>query len=394
MVSSKQRKYTGCLLTGLLALSFACTNPTTTDRAEQETTQKNNLEISRADFGSLNDGTPVDLFTLKNSNGLETKITNFGGIITSLRIPDRDGRVEEVVLGYDSLSGYLQDGVPYFGAIIGRFGNRIAAGKFSLDGQEYTLAVNSGTNQLHGGLKGFDKVVWQAEEFQNDDAVGVKLAYVSKDMEEGYPGTLTTEVIYTLNNDNELIIDYKASTDKTTVVNLTNHSYFNFSGNVKSNVLEHKLMINGDSFVPVDQNLIPIGELHPVEGTPLDFREPTKVGKNINAGHEQLVLAGGYDHTWVLGEPGQLKLAATLHEPANGRFMEVFTTEPGVQFYAGNFLGGGLKRRDGEAFQKREGLCLETQHFPDSPNQPQFPSTELKPGETYQSQTIHRFSVK
>lgn len=357
------------------------------------------MEIVKTDFGSMEDGRPVALYTLSNAHGLEVKITNYGGIITSIRVPDKHGRLEEVVLGFDELSGYTnaeyREEGPYFGAIIGRYGNRISEGKFTLDGREYSLAKNNGPTHLHGGIKSFDKVLWETEPFKTAEAVGLKLHYVSPHMEEGYPGTLSVTVSYSLTNDNELKIEYQATTDKTTVVNLTNHAYFNLTGSTKRDILAHQLMIKADAFVPVSESLIPTGDVLEVAGTPFDFTSPHTIGDRIEADHQQLKYARGYDHTWVLnGEGGELKLAATVYEPESGRFMEAFTTEPGVQFYTGNFLSGKLTGRGGTVYQQRYGLCLETQHFPDSPNQPQFPSTELKPGETYRSQTSYRFSVK
>lgn len=352
------------------------------------------MKVEKVDFGTTKEGTPIDLYVLTNSNGVVAKITNYGGIVTSLILPDKNGKMEDVVLGFDSLSGYLQDDVPYFGAIIGRYGNRIAEGKFNLDRQEYTLAKNNGPNTLHGGVRGFDKRVWQAEEVRTDRGVGVKLHYVSHDGEEGYPGNLTVDVVYTLTDHNELVIEYTATTDKPTVVNLTNHSYFNFTGNTRRDILDHQVMINANKFVPVDGDLIPTGQLQDVEGTPMDFAEPTKVGQSINADDEQIKLGRGYDHTWVLGESGEMKLAATVYEQTTGRYMEVHTTEPGVQFYSGNFLDGSFVGKGGVTYQHRYGLCLETQHFPDSPNQPNFPSVALRPGETYTSKTVYKFSVK
>lgn len=361
--------------------------------------QKSDMGIIETSFGSLEDGRKVALYELKNANGVAVKISSYGGIITSVKAPDKAGKVEELVLGFDELSGYTsaayqQEG-PYFGAIIGRFGNRIAEGKFTLDGREYSLAKNNGPNHLHGGLKGFDKVLWEAEPFKTADEAVLRLRYVSPDGEEGYPGTLTVEVAYRLDNDNELKIEYTATTDKATVLNLTSHAYFNLSGNIKRDILAHQLQLNAEAFVPIGEDLIPTGDLQNVSGTPFDFKEPRTIGAQIEADHQQLSNARGYDHTWVLAEvAGKRKLAATVYEPDSGRCMEVFTTEPGVQFYTGNFLSGKLSGRGGVVYQQRYGLCLETQHFPDSPNQPQFPSTELRPGETYRSQSSYRFSVK
>lgn len=349
--------------------------------------------ISRADFGKLSDGTSVSLYTLTNKLGTVMTVTNYGGIIVSLKTEDRNGIFEDVVLGFDSLSQYEKSN-PYFGCIVGRYGNRIAKGKFQLDGKTYTLAVNNGANHLHGGLKGFDKVVWQAEEVKANDGAALKLTYTSKDMEEGYPGNLQTEVTYTLTNDNELKIDYKATTDKKTVVNLTNHSYFNLSGDTKRDILGHTVSIAATKFLPVDKGLIPTGELKEVGGTPFDFTEPHVVGERIDASDEQLKIAGGYDHCWVFDKTGGQSPVATVYDTTNGRLMEVFTTEPAVQFYSGNFLNGTLTGKYGTVYNQRFGLCLETQHFPDSPNQPKFPSVELNPGDTYTSQTVYKFSVK
>ncbi|CAG5071409.1 Aldose 1-epimerase [Dyadobacter sp. CECT 9623] len=349
--------------------------------------------ISKEAFGELPDGQKADLYTLTNGNGMTVNITNYGGIITKLTAPDKKGEWTDVVLGFDSLQPYVS-GHPFFGALVGRYGNRIAKGKFTLNGQDYKLAINNGPNALHGGIKGFDKVIWKATEVKEDSVVGLQLEYVSKDMEEGYPGTLTVKVTYTLDNDNALSINYNATTDKATVVNLTNHSYFNLTG-LKRDILDHEVSIMSDSIVPVDANLIPTGKLRAVEGTPFDFRKPTKINAGINKiDDEQIKNGGGYDHCWVLKrtEPG-LMLFATVKDPESGRFMEVFTTEPAVQFYTGNFLDGSLKGKNA-TFAKRFGLCLETEHYPDSPNQPQFPSTVLNPGDTYETTTKYRFSAK
>lgn len=357
------------------------------------------MKITKTDFGVTKEGTPVDLYTLTNNQGIEAKITTYGGTVTSLKVPDKEGKLEDVVLGFDSLEGYTEDLYleenPYFGAIIGRYGNRIHRGRFSLNGKEYKLATNNGPNHLHGGNRGFDKKVWKAEEFQSAQGVGLQLKYVSQDGEEGYPGTLTVAVTYTLTSADELKIDYTATTDKDTPVNLTNHSYFNLTGNARRNILDHQVMVNADRFVPVDEGFIPTGELQQVEGTPFDLREPTSIGKRIDQDHQQLVNGKGYDHTFVLkGAEGEMALSATVYEQSSGRYLEVFTTEPGVQLYTGNFLNGNLVGKGGVAYQHRWGLCLETQHFPDSPNQPQFPSVLLKQEETYKTSTVYRFSVK
>ena len=388
-----------CAFPILLATAMSCTGSSEKKETSEENIEKSNeMNIVKSDFGKLEDGTSVSLFTLTNENGVEVKITNFGGIITSVKVPDKDGNIEDVALGFDTLEGYLSDAYkksgPYFGAIIGRFGNRIGNAKFTLDGQEYQLAPNNNPNHLHGGVKGFDKVVWEAEEIKTDSEVGVKLHYVSEDMEEGYPGTLAVDVVYTLTNDNEIVMDYKATTDKKTIVNLTNHSYFNLNAG-KSDILDHEVMINADQFVPVNRTLIPTGELKDVEGTPFDFTSPTTVGSRIQEDNEQLRYGQGYDHCWVVkGNNGELRLAATVYEPNSGRFMEVHSTEPGIQFYSGNFLDGSLTGSRDVVYKHRYGLALETEHYPDAPNQPDFPSVELNPGETYHTQTIYKFSTK
>jgi aldose 1-epimerase len=352
--------------------------------------------IEKSAYGKTPDGTEVSLFTLTNAKGMQALITNFGGIVVSLKVPDKQGKLADVVLGYDSLDGYLEN-PSYFGAIIGRYGNRIAHGRFELDGKTYTLAKNNGENSLHGGKTGFNKVVWTPRAFESKDGPSLELKYLSKDGEEGYPGDLHVTATYTLTNTNELKIDYAATTDKTTVVNLTNHSYFNLTGTPEKDILEHVLMINADRFTPVDSGLIPTGELKPVAGTPFDFRKPTAVGARIGSDDEQLKLGGGYDHNFVLNSApkrGGLTLAARVLEPRSGRVLEVWTTEPGIQFYTSNFLNGSIKGKGGIAYQKHAALCLETQHFPDSPNHPKFPTTTLKPGEKYHTVTVYKFSAK
>ena len=347
--------------------------------------------LSRQPFGQTKDGAPVDLYTLRNRSGAEARISNYGGLVISLKVPDRNGRFGDVVLGYDNLADYLKDS-PYFGALIGRFGNRIARGKFTLDGRQYTLATNNYPNALHGGLKGFDKVVWEAKVLPTKGP-GLKLEYVSKDGEEGYPGTLSVTAVYTLTEDNALKLEFTATTDKDTVLNLTHHSYFNLAG--QGDVLHHKVMIPASRFTPVDSTLIPTGELRPVEGTPFDFRSPTFIGARIGQDDEQLKFAGGYDHNWVVDKPaGQLGLMARVSEPSSGRVMEVLSTEPGLQFYSGNFLNGSNKGKGGWVYQFRNGFTIEPQHYPDSPNQPSFPSVVLKPGQVFHSTIIYRFSVQ
>jgi len=347
--------------------------------------------MTRTPFGTTPAGEAVELITLTNSHGVELRAMTYGAIIVSLKVPDRSGTIGDVVLGYDSLAGYVKSS-PYFGAVVGRYANRIAKGKFKLDATTYTLAVNNGPNALHGGLKGFDKVVWQADAAHTAQGNRVTFRYVSKDGEEGYPGTLAASVSYTLTDANEVQIAYEATTDKATPVNLTQHSYFNLAGS--GDILGHQLTIHADRFVPVDSTLIPTGTLAPVAGTPFDFTTAHAVGERINASDEQINHGGGYDHTFVLNRPDTgLVLAAVLQEPTSGRRLEVRTTEPGIQFYTGNFLDGTLRGKDGVAYARRTGLCLESHHFPDSPNQPNFPSTILRPGETYRSRTTWTFGV-
>ena len=356
--------------------------------------------IVKEDFGQFK-GQPVELYTITNNHGTVMKVTTYGGTITELFVPDKSGQMGNVVLGFDNLDGYIspeyEKSNPNFGAIIGRYGNRIAKGKFTLDGVEYILATNNGENHLHGGNIGFNRVVWVAQPIEKADGNALELTYTSRDMEEGYPGNLQVTVTYMLTDDNELIIDYRAVTDKATPCNLTNHSYFNLSAGNQPTIAGHELTILADQYTEVDSGLIPTGNLPDVAGTPMDFTAPYKIGERIDADFEQLKIGGGYDHNWVIRScicNDLLTLAATVYEPLSGRFMEVLTTEPGVQFYAGNFLDGTLTGTDNIKYIHRAGLCLETQHFPDSPNQPTFPSTILQPGQTYQTQTIYKFSVK
>jgi len=342
-------------------------------------------------FGTAPDGTEVQLYTLHNTNGLEADITNYGGIVTSLRVPDKTGKVGDVVLGFDELKAYqspayLKSG-PYFGALIGRYGNRIAKGRFTLDGQEYKLATNNGANTLHGGTRGFDKVLWQATTGTSADGPTLTLKYVSKDGEEGYPGNLTATVVYTLTQNNALRIDYTATTDKATPINLTNHSYFNLGYGQAKDILSHELTLDADRYTVVDNTLIPTGELRPVQGTPFDFRQPHTIGERIDQ------VPGGYDHNWALNGSGMRKVA-TVYEPTSGRTMTVTTDQPGIQFYSGNFLNGSITGKGGVVYGKHAGLALETQHFPDSPNQKSFPNTILKPGETYHTTTEYQFGVR
>jgi aldose 1-epimerase len=347
--------------------------------------------LPKKTYGKTSEGKSVEEYTLTNKNGMEVRVITLGGTITSIRVPDRTGEMANVVLGCATLEDYLTQS-PYFGCITGRFANRIAKATFKLNGTEYKLTANDGANSLHGGAKGFDKRVWQAREIKAADETGLELTYTSPDGEEGYPGNLQTTVTYRLDNDNALHIDYKATTDKPTIVNLTNHSYFNLAG--EGTILNHELMLNADHYTPTDSTAIPTGEIAKVEGTPFDFRKATVIGERIRSGHEQMVFGRGYDHNWVLNKKDKsLTLAAKLLEPISGRVLEVLTTEPAIQFYSGNFLTGTVVGQSGHTYRQSDGLCLETQHYPDAPNQPNFPSTVLNPGETYQTTTVFKFSV-
>ena len=348
-------------------------------------------KVSKADFGKMPDGTAVDIYTLTNEHGLEARISTYGGAVVSMKTPDRNGKMADIVQGFDTLEGYLNPKEPYFGALIGRYGNRIGHAKFTLDGKQFNLVANDGVNTLHGGAKGFDKAVWAGRQLPDG---GLELTHTSPDGDQGFPGTLKATVQYHLTADNELKIDYSATTDKNTVINLTNHSYWNLKGAGNGTILDHVLTIKASKFTPVDAGLIPTGELKPVAGTPFDFMKPIAVGARIDQKDEQLKLGNGYDHNFVLDRPGTaLALAARVDEPISGRTLYVETTEPAVQFYTGNFLDGTLKGKGGQVYPFRAALCLETQHYPDSPNKPSFPSTELKPGQTYKSTTVYRFGV-
>jgi aldose 1-epimerase len=341
-------------------------------------------------FGATPAGETVTLYTLKNAKGAEADIMNYGGVVVSLKMPDRSGAMGDIVLGFDDFKGYLTP-PPYFGALIGRYGNRIGHAGFKLDGVAYTLPKNDGDNTLHGGTRGFDKVLWTATPQGTN---GLQLTYLSKDGDQGFPGNLTATVVYTLTDNNELKIDYTATTDKDTVVNLTNHSYFNLAGEGNGDILAHRVMIDADRFTPVDKGLIPTGQLQSVAGTPLDFKQPHAIGERINAQDPQLLWGLGYDENFVLNHQGDLSaVAARVTEPKSGRVMEVLTTEPGLQFYTGNHLDGTLHGKNGHVYAKNAAFCMETQHYPDSPNKPSFPSTELKPGQTYHTTTIYRFST-
>jgi len=352
-------------------------------------------KMQKQAFGKTDDGQQADLYVLTNKNGVEVAITNFGGTVVSLKVPDRAGKLEDVVLGFDKAGDY-ETGKSFFGATIGRYGNRIAHGKFTLNGVAYTLAKNNDENHLHGGVRGFSKRMWTAKDVSGAAGQALELTYLSKDGEEGYPGNLSVKVVFTLTDQNELKITYSATTDKDTVINLTNHSYFNLAGQGNGDILQHQLMIHADRFTPVDATLIPTGELKSVKGTPFDFQTATAIGTRIGQDDEQLKFGKGYDHNWVLTgwKLGTLALAARLSEPKSGRILEAWTTEPGVQFYSGNFLDGTVHGKEGKVYNFRSGLCLETQHFPDSPNHPTFPSTVLKPGQHYHTTTVYKFSAK
>jgi len=371
----------------LAVVPLACGDGGTSDR---ETT----VTVTSEPFGRMPDGTQVNVYTMRNAHGIAVRAMDYGGIILSLRTPGRDGQLGDIVLGHDSLAGYL-DETPYFGAIVGRYANRIANGRFALDGTTYQLATNNGPNHLHGGIQGFDKIVWSGEPFEEGDSAGVRFTYRSVDGEEGYPGTLDVTVTYTLTADDALVIDYHAVTDAATPVNLSQHSYFNLVGDASRDILDHRLIIYAGRYTPVDSTLIPRGDIDATGGTPFDFTLPTAIGERIDADNEQLRYAGGYDHNFVLNRtvPGTMVHAAEVMDPSSGRTLDVWTTEPGFQFYAGNFLDGSITGKGGQVYHHRYGFCIETQHFPDSPNHPEFPSTILRPGEEYRSTTVWRFGV-
>ncbi len=359
-----------------------------------QTTKKIPLTMEKIIYGKLQDGREVLQFTMKNTAGVEVKIINYGAIVTSLKVPDRNGKLEDVVLGYDSLQGYVEDKA-YLGAIVGRYGNRIGKGKFKLDGKEYQLTINDGVNHLHGGKVGYNKVLWDAKVVSDTGEPSLALTYVSPDGEEGYPGTVTLTVTYTLTNNNELKIEYKGTTDKPTILNPTHHSYFNLTGSPTNTILDHQLTIEADTYTPVDKGLITTGKIVSVEKTPLDFRTFTAIGARINDKFEQLIFGKGYDHNWVLKNyDGKVRKVTELYEPTSGRLMTVYSDQPGMQFYSGNFLDGTIKGKSGIAYQLRTGLCLEAQCYPDSPNKPKFPTVVLKSGDVYQQTTIYQFSTK
>jgi aldose 1-epimerase len=377
-----------CMLAILMALGpeFASLSAS----RESQTGAKESAHVVKAAFGKLPDGTEIESFTLYNSRGASAKVITYGATLAELFMPDRHGKMGDVVLGFDNLEGYLGQH-PYFGGTIGRYANRIAKGKFTLDGKEYQLFLNNGPNSLHGGQIGFNRRVWKAEELKEKDGAAVRFSYLSKDGEENYPGNLKVSVTYTLTNTDELKLQYSAETDKDTVLNLTNHSYFNLSGTDTGTILKYILYINADKYTPVDSTLIPTGKIESVVGTPLDFLKPTEIGARIG----EIKDIGGYDHNYVLnGKDGTLRVAAKVTDPESGREMEVLTTQPGVQFYSAIGLNGSIKGKGGVAYEKYGAICLETQHFPDSPNQPNFPSTELKPGQHFHSETIYKFTAK
>ena len=377
-----------CMLAFLIALSpeFASALP----GKEPQTAPKKGAHVVKASFGKLPDGTEIESYTLHNTQGASAKVITYGATLTELYVPDRHGKMGDVVLGFDNLEGYLGQH-PFFGGTIGRYANRIAKGKFTLDGKEYQLALNNGPNSLHGGQLGFNRRVWKAEALEEKNGAAVRFSYLSKDGEENYPGNLRVNVTYTLTNTNELKIEYSADTDKDTVLNLTNHSYFNLSGTDTGTILKYILYLNADKYTPVDSTLIPTGAIDSVVGTPLDFLKPTAIGARI----AELKEIGGYDHNFVLnGKAGSMRLAAKVTDPESGREMEVLTTQPGIQFYSSIGLNGSIKGKGGVAYEKFGAICLETQHFPDSPNHSDFPSTELKPGQHFRSETIYKFSAK
>ncbi len=384
---------------GISIITFALVNLQCKGKQKEEkevnSTQKtDSVSIEKKEYGTTPAGQKVAIYTLKNQKGMEVNIMTYGGIITSLKVPNKAGVSEDVVIGFNNLEQYTKAN-PYFGALIGRYGNRIAKGKFTLDGKEYSLAINNAPNALHGGPEGFHRVIWTAEEAKGGDVATLKLKYLSKDMEEGYPGNLTVFVTYTLKNDNSLDVLYEATTDKKTVLNLTQHSYFNLSADFTKPILDHQITIDADKLVPIAATLIPTGKLTDVTNTPFDFRKPKTVGKDIEAKDEQLKNGLGYDHCWVLNKQDKEdRFAASAYEPTSGRLLEVYTDQPGIQFYSGNFLDGTLPMRKGGTYARRTGFCLETQHYPDSPNQKDFPTTVLNPGEHYKTKTTFKFSVK
>lgn len=392
----------------LMLMLCSCDNMNWTGNSALKEKGGHTMDITHAEFGKTPTGEVVDVFTLTNANGLELRIITYGGICISLKVPDREGKLGDILLGHDSLDGYYvtdpatrttvkgkdSSTHPYFGVLVGRYGNRIAGGKFTLDGTEYTLATNNNENHLHGGNVGFDQKIWHAEPIKAKNEVSLKLMCLSPDGEEGYPGTLSVGVTYTLTNRNELRIDYRATTDKPTVCNLTNHNYYNFTS-AATDILGHELLLNADQTTPVDAGLIPTGEIVDVAGGPFDFRTAKAIGRDIEEDNQQLGYGPGYDHNWILNKEGkEMSLAAEVYEPTTGRVMTIYTTEPAIQFYAGNFLDGSFSGKGDIVYQRRYGFCLETQHSPDSPNNADWPSTTLRPGEVYETATIHKFSIR
>ncbi len=350
------------------------------------------VTITKKFYGLTKNNEDVFKYEMKSKSGTSISVINYGGIIDTWKTKDRNNKIDDIALGYNSLKEYESNN-PYFGAIIGRYGNRIEKGRFMLEGKKYSLNKNNNENHLHGGIKGFDKVIWNAREIKSDSSASIELTYLSKDMEEGYPGNLEVKITYTLNSLDELIVDYEAKTDKKTVINLTQHSYFNLTGDFNKNILDHEVLINSNSFLPVDSLLIPTGQIKNVNGTPFDFRKSKKIGEDINTENRQLKYGGGYDHCWVINrENKKINFVASVYESNSGRLLEIFSSEPGVQFYTGNFLDGTLPSKNGNVYNKRTGFCLETQHFPNSPNEKNFPSTTLSPEDTYKSKTIYKFS--
>lgn len=377
---------------GLSLFMTACNNEASSDEATLE-------RLSEAEYGKIVDDRSAKIFTLRNKSGMLAKVTEYGAILVSLETPDRDGKLADITHGYDTLEGWLTN-TSYFGSSVGRFGNRIADGKFTLDGKEYTLARNNDPGgiecHLHGGLKGFDKVLWSGKSFEKDGASGVTFSYLSKDGEEGYPGNLSVEVTYTLNDDNQLIWEAKATTDAPTILNIVHHSYWNLSGDPSTKINDHQLTLFADRYLETNAGLIPTGELAPVTGTPMDFTKANAIGDRVDADFEALKLGGGYDHAWILSgeKDGGLVKAAKVHDPKSGRTMEISTNQPAVQFYGGNFLDGTAMGKGGEAYQHRTAFCLETENYPDAPNKPEFPSSDLRPGETYHHKMVHTFSAQ
>lgn len=396
-IFSAHRRYIVSALVGsmiLVAAAMSAGSATEAPRAEAGDCEEGHLGISKRRFGATPDGEVVHLYRLTNGRCMQANIITYGGIVQALEVPDRDGRTANVVLGFDNLDDYVENNSPYFGAIIGRYANRIAGGKFTLDGKSYQLPINNEPNTLHGGPKGFHIKVWDAEAIVRDNSVGLVLRYTSPHLEQGFPGKLKTTVVYKLTDNNSLRIAFRATTNRPTIVNLTNHSYFNLAGEGSGTIYDHELQLDAGNYTPVDPTLIPTGEIASVAGTPFDFREPTRIGARIRDGHPQILIGRGYDHNYVLDRRGEeLGRAARVEDPASGRVLRISTTEPGIQFYSGNFLDGTLVGTGGKVYRQSDGFALETQHYPDSPNQPGFPSTVLRPGDRYETKTVFKFST-